>query len=752
MVFKRTTPVTALDLDSSDIPDASASSKGGVQLAGDLGGTASAPTVPGLASKQPLDSDLTTIAGLTPGAGNVLAADGSGWFSKTYAALKTAMAFVKGDVGLGNVDNTSDANKPVSTAAQTALDARRNRFVDQGAAKTASYSVAAWHSTTYDVSAGSVSQALPASPTAGDEVEVFVNYASTTNALTLTGTGGPFTVLPGNGVTVRWTGSAWVERQDRKTVTALDSRYSAGVLDPRNDGAKADGTTNDGAAFQAMYDRVAAGRYTNATLSSNGTGSKVIEIPAGVYLITDANAFMRDVSIARTQGLTIRGAGRGITNIIFSPGSADQYLLDNNDDWLHLTFEDISFVSTVSTASFMKSTSSGGAQSYVFNRCNWSGTWKYGVDLQGSNSNSEMTWFHCSIAGNWTAFLYSASSGTSDQFLNYNFYACQSDMATGNYIDMAKGGNINVWGGSLTHGGNGTQSSSSAQCFFRLRGGDHASGVQRLLVIGARVEHKHENSQLINCEWKTGNVSFIGCDTESLQSLLTTPTNVVQAEFGGSGDTMPVISFDGCSLMGKHKYTFGANEHQYRRNVRYVNCSISIYATAAEFITYTDNSSGNLGSTTPIEFVNCRSVIGGSSVSYKNMFDCTIGWQSSRNAVVQKRQVSVKRSGGQLPYNGDPTVNVTLPLNAVITRVYSWKPAGGASSSTNFTYTLTDADGLQLAQAVGDGSTAWSAGYSWDSGNLRIPLTTNNKRTLTLTAANIANAQGDNYFIIEYIA
>jgi hypothetical protein len=28
------------------------------------------------------------------------------------------------DVGLGNVDNTSDANKPVSTAAQTALDAK----------------------------------------------------------------------------------------------------------------------------------------------------------------------------------------------------------------------------------------------------------------------------------------------------------------------------------------------------------------------------------------------------------------------------------------------------------------------------------------------------------------------------------------------------------------------------------------------------------------------------------------------------
>jgi len=33
-----------------------------------------------------------------------------------------AVTLVKGDVGLGNVDNTSDANKPVSTATQTALD------------------------------------------------------------------------------------------------------------------------------------------------------------------------------------------------------------------------------------------------------------------------------------------------------------------------------------------------------------------------------------------------------------------------------------------------------------------------------------------------------------------------------------------------------------------------------------------------------------------------------------------------------
>jgi len=36
------------------------------------------------------------------------------------------VTLAKADVGLGNVDNTSDANKPVSTATQTALNGKAN--------------------------------------------------------------------------------------------------------------------------------------------------------------------------------------------------------------------------------------------------------------------------------------------------------------------------------------------------------------------------------------------------------------------------------------------------------------------------------------------------------------------------------------------------------------------------------------------------------------------------------------------------
>ena len=48
----------------------------------------------------------------------------AGTTSQYYRGDKTFQTLNKSAVGLGNVDNTSDANKPVSTATQTALDAK----------------------------------------------------------------------------------------------------------------------------------------------------------------------------------------------------------------------------------------------------------------------------------------------------------------------------------------------------------------------------------------------------------------------------------------------------------------------------------------------------------------------------------------------------------------------------------------------------------------------------------------------------
>jgi hypothetical protein len=92
---------------TSVTPDATSIIKGKIRLAGDLGGTADAPTVPGLANKE------NTIA--------------AGTTSQYWRGDKTWQTLDKSAVGLGNVDNTSDANKPVSTAVQTALNAKEDK-------------------------------------------------------------------------------------------------------------------------------------------------------------------------------------------------------------------------------------------------------------------------------------------------------------------------------------------------------------------------------------------------------------------------------------------------------------------------------------------------------------------------------------------------------------------------------------------------------------------------------------------------
>uniref|UniRef100_UPI00404841AE beta strand repeat-containing protein n=2 Tax=Algoriphagus sp. TaxID=1872435 RepID=UPI00404841AE len=130
---------------AADAPNATSSVPGKVQLAGDLGGSAIAPTVPGLALKAPIDNPAFTgtVTGITKsmvGLANVdnttdankpvstaaqsaldlKAPSASPTFTGTVSGITKAM------VDLGNVDNTSDANKPVSTAAQTALNLKED--------------------------------------------------------------------------------------------------------------------------------------------------------------------------------------------------------------------------------------------------------------------------------------------------------------------------------------------------------------------------------------------------------------------------------------------------------------------------------------------------------------------------------------------------------------------------------------------------------------------------------------------------
>jgi hypothetical protein len=119
----------------------------------------------------------------------------------------------KGDVGLGNVDNTSDANKPVSTATQTALDAKTNKLIVTNR-QTASYTLVL----------GDADKLVEVNNASANNLTVPLNssvaFATGTQILLAQYGAGQTTIVATSGVTVRSNGAK----------LKLNAQYSGATL------------------------------------------------------------------------------------------------------------------------------------------------------------------------------------------------------------------------------------------------------------------------------------------------------------------------------------------------------------------------------------------------------------------------------------------------------------------------------------------------------------------------------------------
>lgn len=209
------------------------SSRTPAQVATDLAGQAGFT-----GAFQPLDADLTTIAGLTATTDNIVQSVGSAWASRTPAQLKTTLALAKGDVGLGNVDNTSDTSKPVSTATQTALDAKEPSLVPT-ASKTAGYTAVNGDYVLCDATGGGFTITLPAA--AANRFIGVKKTDSSANLITITRAGSDTIgataatsvtlALQDESVVLMASGTNWVRRESQLSLSPLDTRFQASDAD-----------------------------------------------------------------------------------------------------------------------------------------------------------------------------------------------------------------------------------------------------------------------------------------------------------------------------------------------------------------------------------------------------------------------------------------------------------------------------------------------------------------------------------------
>lgn len=319
------------------------------------------------------------------------------------------------------------------------------------------------------------------------------------------------------------------------------------ILRPEDYGPALNGDST--AAFQALF----ADLESRLRLDPAGDrlqAAVVIEL-SGSYRISDSLTLPGG---RRAQGLTIRGTGKRTSELVMTAGKP---LLINPDRWMGVRISDCSFRSTNAGASFLYSTSTGGAQDWNFINCEWRGRWLYGIGLDGpdpgSNCNSEWVFDRCHVGGTYEkAWLWSGMTPATkqqDQFLNFSLRDCKIEYEHGDALRFDRGGSIVATGGSWIIKSKRPDGQPSR--FFHFPPGAHADSVQSLLVQGVRFEPRDPANLVIESHWK-GMVAFESCmDDAWAFKPYSAADSYAPHRYTNPGG----VRYQGCQLTGRHRYT-----------------------------------------------------------------------------------------------------------------------------------------------------------------------------------------------------
>ena len=361
-------------------------------------------------------------------------------------------------------------------------------------------------------------------------------------------------------------------------------------LNAKSYGIVADNLTDNYTSLNTMFREALNVSHTvyDTTILNNRIMSRSIDIPAGVYRIKSANLFASALNV-RATNLVINGNGAVLVFEDF-----EGFAFRNDNLLLNISFVNFTFISIndakAPNRGFFYSYADGGAQDVKFENCTFAGTWKYGVQLEGANNNSEFVWDKCTFTGKWDAFLYIGATNTSDQFLNYWFDKCKY-WNNSTWIKAYKGGHFKIEQCDVS-GYTPTQETY----LFELLGGAHSRGVTTFIDNDSRYELKSTHAKVLRCEWDNARIAFTNVDMGSQGFVAMERANVFDLRNNTSGDESN-YKFDNCVLLGR--FLLRSSSRSPLNNVYLKNCHLMGDSTTSkinDIFTYSKGSN-------PVEFI-----------------------------------------------------------------------------------------------------------------------------------------------------
>ena len=251
------------------------------------------------------EADTTNIHGIVD---TSILVTTTGTQTLTNKIITSPVGIVKGDVGLGNVDNTSDANKPVSTAGQTALDLKAN-LASPTFTGTVTTPILIVDITEIDTTGATTGQVLKFN---GTKFTPAADNVATSGSLNITDLADVTISSVSNGEVLKWSNSSskWVNSADNAVISALDDIGDVNITSAANgDFLRWNGTAwiNDAVNLStdtigSFVQSLVAG--TGVTLANNSGENATPTITVDTTVIQAVVANVSNTEIGYLDGVT----------------------------------------------------------------------------------------------------------------------------------------------------------------------------------------------------------------------------------------------------------------------------------------------------------------------------------------------------------------------------------------------------------------------------------------------------------------